>query len=75
MTIETIEKNRKSFVKFRLFRKSFDYDFSCFNELLDFTKSSCLNQVPRETLIRLSLVMLFLENLLVLRSVIFITLV
>jgi hypothetical protein len=39
MTFETIEKNRKSFVKFRLFRKSFDCDFSCFSELLDFPKS------------------------------------
>jgi hypothetical protein len=41
MTFETIEKNRKSFVKFHLFRKSFDCDFSRFNELLDFSKS-CL---------------------------------
>jgi hypothetical protein len=41
MTLETIEKNRKSFVKFRLFRKSFGCDFSRFSELLDFFKS-CL---------------------------------
>jgi hypothetical protein len=41
MTFETIEKNRKSFVKFHLFRKSFGCDFSCFSELLDFSKS-CL---------------------------------
>jgi hypothetical protein len=41
MTFETVEKNRKSFVKFCLFRKSFGCDFSCFNELLDFSKS-CL---------------------------------
>jgi hypothetical protein len=41
MTFETIEKNRKSFVKFHLFGKSFGYDFSRFSELLDFTKS-CL---------------------------------
>jgi hypothetical protein len=39
MTFEIIEKNRKSFVKFRLFRKSFGCDFSCFSELLDFSKS------------------------------------
>jgi hypothetical protein len=41
MTFETVEKNRKSFVKFRLFGKSFGCDFSCFTELLDFSKS-CL---------------------------------
>jgi hypothetical protein len=41
MTFETIQKNRKSFVKFRLFRKSFGCDFSRFSELLDFSKS-CL---------------------------------
>jgi hypothetical protein len=41
MTFETVEKNRKSFVKFHLFRKSFGCDFSCFSELLDFSKS-CL---------------------------------
>jgi hypothetical protein len=41
MTFETIEKNSKSFVKFHLFRMSFGCDFSCFSELLDFSKS-CL---------------------------------
>jgi hypothetical protein len=41
MTFETVEKNRKSFVKFRLFGKSFDCDFSRFSKLLDFSKS-CL---------------------------------
>jgi hypothetical protein len=41
MTIDTVEKNRKSFVKFRLFRKSFGCDLSRFNELVDFSKS-CL---------------------------------
>jgi hypothetical protein len=41
MTFETIEKNRKSFMKFHLFRKSFGCDFSHFSELLDFSKS-CL---------------------------------
>jgi hypothetical protein len=40
MTFEIVEKNRKSFVKFCLFRKSFGCDFSCFSELLDFSKSS-----------------------------------
>jgi hypothetical protein len=40
MTIEIVEKNRKSFVKFHLFVKSFGCDFSHFSELLDFSKSS-----------------------------------
>jgi hypothetical protein len=48
MTFETIEKNRKSFMKFRLFGKSFDCDFSRFSELLDFSKS-CL---PESSVIR-----------------------
>jgi hypothetical protein len=39
MTFETIEKNRKSFVMFCLFEKSFGCGFSCFSELLDFSKS------------------------------------
>jgi hypothetical protein len=39
MTFEIVEKNRKSFVKFRLFGKSFACDFSHFSELLDFSKS------------------------------------
>jgi hypothetical protein len=42
MTFETVEKNRKSFVKFCLFRKSFGCDFSHFSELLDFSKSCLL---------------------------------
>jgi hypothetical protein len=41
MTFETVEKNRKSFVKFRLFGKSFGCDFSRLSELLNFSKS-CL---------------------------------
>jgi hypothetical protein len=41
VTFELVEKNRKSFVKFCLFRKSFGCDFSHFSELLDFSKS-CL---------------------------------
>jgi hypothetical protein len=48
MTFETVEKNRKSFVKFRLFRKSFGCDFSHFSKLLDFSKS-CL---PESSAIR-----------------------
>jgi hypothetical protein len=41
MTFKIVEKNRKSFVKFCLFRKSFGCDFSRFSKLLDFSKS-CL---------------------------------
>jgi hypothetical protein len=41
VTFEIVEKNRKSFVKFRLFGKSFGCDFSRFSELLNFSKS-CL---------------------------------
>jgi hypothetical protein len=41
MTFEIVEKNRKSFVKFCLFGKSFGCDFSHFSELLDCSKS-CL---------------------------------
>jgi hypothetical protein len=41
MAFETVEKNRKSFMKFHLFGKSFGCDFSRFSELLDFSKS-CL---------------------------------
>jgi hypothetical protein len=41
MTFETVEKNRKLFVKFCLFGKSFGCDFFRFSELLDFSKS-CL---------------------------------
>jgi hypothetical protein len=38
MAFETVDKNRKSFVKFYLFGKSFGCDFSHFSELLDFSK-------------------------------------
>jgi hypothetical protein len=41
MTFEIVEKNRKSFMKFCLFGKSFGCDFSHFSELLYFSKS-CL---------------------------------
>jgi hypothetical protein len=40
-TYETVEKGRRLFVKFHLFRKSFVCDFSRFSEFLDFSKS-CL---------------------------------
>jgi hypothetical protein len=48
MTFEIVEKNRKLFVKFHLFRKSFGCDLSCFSELLDCCKS-CL---PESTDVR-----------------------
>jgi hypothetical protein len=41
MTFETVEKNRKWFVKFCILGKLFGCDFSRFSELLDFSKS-CL---------------------------------
>jgi hypothetical protein len=41
LTFEIVEKNRRSFVKFHLFGKSFGCEFSHFSELLDFSKS-CL---------------------------------
>jgi hypothetical protein len=44
ITFEIVEKNRKSFVKFHLFGKSFGCDFSLFSELLDFYKS-CLSEL------------------------------
>jgi hypothetical protein len=47
-TSETVEKGRKLFVKFHLFKKSFGCDLSCFSELLDFSKS-CL---PESTAVR-----------------------
>jgi hypothetical protein len=39
ISFEIVEKNRKSYVKFCLFRKPFGCDFSRFNELLDLSKS------------------------------------
>jgi hypothetical protein len=42
-TFEIVEKGRKLFVKFHLFRKSFGYNLSHFSELLDFSKS-CLHE-------------------------------
>jgi hypothetical protein len=43
MTFAIVEKNRKSFMKFCLFGKSFGCDFSHFSELLHFSKS-CLRE-------------------------------
>jgi hypothetical protein len=42
MTFETVKKNRNSFVKFHLFKKSSGCDFSHFSELLHFSKSYLL---------------------------------
>jgi hypothetical protein len=43
MSFEIVEKNRKSFVMFHLFRKTFGCDLSYFIGLLDFSKS-CLSE-------------------------------
>jgi hypothetical protein len=48
MTFEIVEKNRKSFVKFHLFRKSFGCDLSHVSKLLDFSKS----YLPESTAMR-----------------------
>jgi hypothetical protein len=74
-TFETIEKDRKLFVKFHLFGKSFGCDLSHFSKLLDFSKSCLPESTAMRNFIRLSLVILFLENMLGLGSVIFTTLV
>jgi hypothetical protein len=42
ISFETIDKSRKSFVKFHMFEKSFGCDFSRFSKLLDFSKSCLL---------------------------------
>jgi hypothetical protein len=61
-------------VKFCLFRKSFGCDFSRFSELLDFSKS-CLPESTAMRNFNKVEFSLFLENLLVLGSVAFTTLV
>jgi hypothetical protein len=43
MTFDTFEKNRKSFVKFHMFERSFNCDFTQFSKLLDFSRS-CLTE-------------------------------
>jgi hypothetical protein len=48
MTFQIVEKNRKLFVKFHLFGKSFVHDFSRFSKPLDLSKS-CL---PKSTAMR-----------------------
>jgi hypothetical protein len=71
MTFEIVEKNTKSFMKFHMFRKSFGCDFSHSRELLEFSKSCLPESSAMRNFNKLSLVMLFLENLLGLGSVIF----
>jgi hypothetical protein len=41
ITFETVEKNRKSFVKFRLFRKSFGCDFSLLENCNSISHRGC----------------------------------
>jgi hypothetical protein len=48
MTFEIVEKNRKSFVKFCLFGRSFGCDFPSFSKLLDFSKS----RLPKSSAMR-----------------------
>jgi hypothetical protein len=48
MTFEIVENNRKPFMKFRLFGKSFGCEFCHFSELLDFFKS-CLPELSAMT--------------------------
>jgi hypothetical protein len=62
-------------MKFRLFGKSFGYDFSYFSELQDFSKSCLPESSAMRNFNEFELVMLFLENLLGLGLVRFTTLV
>jgi hypothetical protein len=76
ITFEIVEKNRKSFVMFHLFRKLFCCAFSRFNELLDFSKSG----LPKSSAMRNFSTVEFSDaisekNLLGFGSVIFISLV
>jgi hypothetical protein len=45
MSFETVENNRKSFVKFYLFGKSFGCNFSRFSEILDFSNIRNFNKI------------------------------
>jgi hypothetical protein len=75
MTFERVEKNRKSFVKFHLFRKSFGCDLSHFSELLDFSKSYLHESSAMRNFTKVEFSDAILENLLGLGLVIFTTLV
>jgi hypothetical protein len=75
MTSETVEKNRNSFVMFCLFGKSFGCDFSCFNELLDFSKSCLRESSAMRNFNKVEFSDIHNPNLLGLGSVIFTTLI
>jgi hypothetical protein len=75
MTFEIVEKNRKSFVKSCLFRKSFGCDFSRFSELQDFSKSRLPESSAMRNFNKVEFSNAILENLLGLGSVILTTLV
>jgi hypothetical protein len=62
-------------MKFHLLGKSFGCDFSRSSEPLDLSRSCLPKSIAMRNLLRLSLVMLFLEYLLDLGSMIFTTLV
>jgi hypothetical protein len=74
MTFEIVEKNRKSFVKFHLFGKSFGCDFSHFSELLDFSKSWLPDSSAMRNYNKVEFSDAIFENLLGLGSVILRTL-
>jgi hypothetical protein len=75
MTFETVEKNRKLFVKFHLLGKLFGCDFSCFSELLDFSKSCLPESIAMRNFNMVEFSDAILKNLLGLGSMIFTTLV
>jgi hypothetical protein len=75
MTFEIVEKDRKSFMKFRLVEKSFGCDFSRFSELLDFSKSCLPESSAMRTFNKVEFSDAISRKLLGLGSVIFTTIV
>jgi hypothetical protein len=75
ITLEIVEKGRKLFVKFWLSGKSFGCVFSCFSELLDFSKSCLPKSSAMRNFNKVEFSDAISENLLGLGSVIFTTLV
>jgi hypothetical protein len=75
ITLEIVEKGRKFFVKFWLSGKSFGCVFSCFSELLDFSKSCLPKSSAMRNFNKVEFSDAISENLLGLGSVIFTTLV
>jgi hypothetical protein len=75
ITLEIVEKGRKLFVRFWLSGKSFGCVFSCFSELLDFSKSCLPKSSAMRNFNKVEFSDAISENLLGLGSVIFTTLV